>query len=303
MKQVFAGLLFLVIGVESVSAQKEDSIGVDNSFIMVSQFKDSLRLNTNKTRLSPEIPDHWTLESYSRSFTGKQLTFRPDKAQKRTTVFNTPYIKFIIPAALISYGVFAREYDRLQELDRSTHDEVSEHFTDRIRLDDYTQFAPITAVYGLDLTGIKAKHNFRDRTFLTVSSYLLMSASVQTLKFATNIERQDGSNFHSFPSGHTATAFVGAHILFKEYKDTSPWIGITGYAVASGTGIMRIFNKKHWVSDVVTGAGVGILCVEISYLLLPVFHTVAGIKNSSEKLIVAPVAGNDNYGIALAYTF
>jgi len=96
-------------------------------------------------------------------------------------------------------------------------------------------------------------------------------------------------------------AFVGAHILFKEYRDVSPWIGAAGYAVATATGVMRILNRRHWLSDVVAGAGVGILCVEASELLLPVFHRVTGLN--APPLAVAPMVGRRYFGIGLAYTF
>lgn len=302
MKQALVGFLFFIIGTANTLAQESDSVKVVLPPKPV-QLKDSLRRSRSEMKFSPIIPDYTNMEGDPYSFSDNQMTFKLDRHQKEATIFNAPYSKFIIPSALISYGVLARKYDWLQELDRSTHYEVSEHFTKRIHLDDYTQFAPAVAVYGLDFLGIKAKHNFRDRTFVMATSHLLMFASVQTIKRTTQIERPDGSNFHSFPSGHTANAFVGAHMLFKEYKDTSLWLGLTGYAVASGTGIMRVYNKKHWVSDVVTGAGIGILSVEISYLLLPVFHNILGIKDSQKNLVIAPMIGSDNYGVGLAYTF
>lgn len=191
----------------------------------------------------------------------------------------------------------------MQDLDHSTNHEIHEHYLGSLHIDDYSQFAPAVAVYGLDLFGIKAKHNFRDRTFIMTTSHILMLTTVQTIKRTTNIERPDGSNKHSFPSGHTATAFVGAHILFKEYKDVSPWIGIAGYTIATGTGVLRVTNKKHWISDVVTGAGIGMLSVEIAYMLLPVFHDVLGVKNSNKSLVIAPSFGSGTYGVGLAYTF
>jgi len=123
------------------------------------------------------------------------------------------------------------------------------------------------------------------------------------MKTTTRIQRPDGSDTHSFPSGHTATAFAGAHILFREYKDTSPWIGAAGYAVATGTGTPRVLNKRHWVSDVVTGAGIGTLSAEAGYLLLPVFHKIIRTGNLNRGLAVMPSVGTDNYGVALAYTF
>ena len=130
-----------------------------------------------------------------------------------------------------------------------------------------------------------------------------MTASVQTIKHTSNIERPDGSNFRSFPSGHTATAFVGAHILFKEYKHISPMIGFIGYAVAGGTGVMRVINKKHWVSDVVAGAGMGMLCVELSYLMLPVYRNIFDHKSRHKTLVFTPSVNKNFYGIGGSYTY
>lgn len=222
---------------------------------------------------------------------------------KKKTFFNSSYSRFIIPTTLISYGIIARGNKSLLNLDHSTNNEIGEHLSKHVPYDDYTQYAPAIAIYGLDWAGIKAKHNFRDRTLIMATSYLIMGATVQTMKTSFGVERPDGSNFHSFPSGHTATAFVGAHILFKEYKDVSPWIGIGGYGVATATGAMRVFNKKHWVSDVVAGAGIGILSAEVGYMLLPVWHNVLGIKNNDKSLVIVPFVSTESAGVGLAYTF
>jgi membrane-associated PAP2 superfamily phosphatase len=221
----------------------------------------------------------------------------------KSTFLQSPYSGFIIPTLFISYGVLAQYQDDLQQLNRHTHNEVSKRFTGKIHADEYIQYVPALAVYGLDLAGVKAKNNLRDRTFLMASSYLISTACVQTLKRTACVQRPDESDRLSFPSGHTATAFVGAHLLFKEYKDASPWIGVAGYAVASGTGVLRVLNRKHWVSDVVAGAGFGILSVEVSYLLLPVFHNLLGINDSRTCFAVSPVIGTNHYGVGLAYTF
>jgi membrane-associated phospholipid phosphatase len=62
-----------------------------------------------------------------------------------------------------------------------------------------------------------------------------------------------------------------------------------------------MLNRRHWLSDVVAGAGVGILCVEVGYLLLPVFHRITGLNDM--PLAVAPMVGSRSFGIGLAYTF
>jgi membrane-associated phospholipid phosphatase len=226
-----------------------------------------------------------------------------EERRRKKGWFRTSCQGFIVPAALGSSGVFAQGNGGLQRLNRSTHAEVTRRFRERIFVDDYMQYVPSLAVYGLDWLGVRAKHTFRDRFFVMAASYLFMSASVQAVKRTTRVRRPDESDRYSFPSGHTATGFVGAHILFREYRERSPWIAVAGYVLAGGTGVMRITNRKHWLSDVVTGAGVGILCVEVSYLLLPVFHRLLGVEESRKSVVFAPVVGEDNYGVGMAYRF
>ncbi|NCD04180.1 MAG: phosphatase PAP2 family protein [Clostridia bacterium] len=220
----------------------------------------------------------------------------------KDNICHAPYSKYIIPASLITYGVSSL-FDKTD--DYEIHDEVMKNNIGRYRIDDYTQFAPAVTVYGLDLLGIKAKHDIRDRIIIMATSHIIMGGIVQTMKSTINVQRPDGSNYNSFPSGHTATAFVGAHILFKEYKEISPWIGVSGYAVAAGTGLLRVTNRKHWLSDVSAGAGIGILSAELGYLLLPVVHKALGIKEESKlsTLVVAPTIGLNNWGLGMAYTF
>ena len=217
--------------------------------------------------------------------------------------YATPVSKLIIPAVCISYGALTQVSKPLQQFDKHIETEVRKHFTKCRHFDDFLQYAPVSAVYGLDFVGVKAKHNFRDRTFVVITSYLIMGGTVQTIKNATGIERPDGSNRLSFPSGHTATAFVGAHILYKEYRDVSTWIGVAGYAAATTVGAMRILNQKHWFSDVVAGAGFGILSAEIGYILLPLFHQIIGVDQNQSTLAIAPMIGTNQYGLGMVWVF
>ncbi|MFV0328779.1 MAG: phosphatase PAP2 family protein [Dysgonomonas sp.] len=301
MKHSLAIILLLIISCFSLYAQQEDTIKISSKATL--QVKDSLREDKSSLKLTPLYRNHNRMDNDWLLSTDEKIAFSFDKPIEKKNIFNASYSKFIIPTALISYGIITRESKSLQQLDHSTHNEISEHLKVSIPIDDYSQFAPALAIYGLDLMGIKAKHNFRDRTIIMATSYIVMGATVQTMKRSIPVMRPDNSNDKSFPSGHTATAFVGAHILFKEYKDTSPWIGIAGYAVATGTGALRVLNKKHWASDVITGAGIGILSAEAGYLMLPVFHNLFGINNKANNLAIAPSIGVGNYGIGLAYTF
>jgi len=114
--------------------------------------------------------------------------------------------------------------------------------------------------------------------------------------------RPDSSNRLSFPSGHTAQAFISAEFLRQEYKDISPWIGVAGYAVAVGTGFLRRYNNKHWLNDVIAGAGVGILSTHLSYWLYPkIKSTFLGKWNGNP--MVAPTHQNRSFGYGMVHQF
>lgn len=230
------------------------------------------------------------------------------KITENKSFIHKPYAKFIIPAAMFSYGITTRFYKPLRELDYSTDHELGEHYPKNVWVDDYLQFAPAAMIYSLDLMGVPAKNNFRDRTLITATSYLVMGVTVETMKRNISVARPGNRGTSSFPSGHTATAFVGAHILMKEYYDVSPLIGVAGYTAATGVGVMRMINHKHWISDVVMGAGVGILSAEVGYLMLPVWHRVFSIKDKQESLVFMPSVmpdsqGHMGYGVGMSYNF
>jgi membrane-associated phospholipid phosphatase len=115
-----------------------------------------------------------------------------------------------------------------------------------------------------------------------------MSGSVGMLKSSTHILRPDGSTYNSFPSGHTSTAFMGAQFMWEEYKDVSPWYGIAGYAVATTTGVLRLYNNRHWVSDVVTGAGIGMLSTKAAYWLYPKLQRAFIPKSAMMNAVILP---------------
>lgn len=194
------------------------------------------------------------------------------------------YKQLIIPAALIGYGVIGIESDQIKSWNHNIREEVIEDIDGKITIDDFTQWSPAGAVYALDALGVESKNSFRDRTVILATSYLIMSTTVLGLKSLTKIERPDSSSNNSFPSGHTATAFAGAEFLYQEYKDKSIWYGVAGYAVATGTGLFRIYNNKHWLTDVAAGVGIGILSTKMAYWLNPfINNTLFGGKKGDRK--------------------
>lgn len=153
------------------------------------------------------------------------------------------------------------------------------HF--RTNIDNYLQYSPIAIVYGLDAMGIKAKNDFANRTAMLIKGELLMYTTVSLLKGTTKQLRPDGSDRSSFPSGHTAQAFATATFLSMEYKDRFPWMPYAAYGLASTVGMMRMANNRHYISDVLLGAGIGILSMKASYWT----HQYKWGKKKTAKLI------------------
>ena len=93
-----------------------------------------------------------------------------------------------------------------------------------------------------------------------------MGALVTGLKNTTGVLRPDGSTENSFPSGHTAQAFLAASIGHTEFRDKSQWYGVGAYTIATSVAALRMLNNRHWQSDVFAGAGIGILSAHLGYL-------------------------------------
>lgn len=139
----------------------------------------------------------------------------------------------------------------------------------RVTVDDYLQYVPLGAVYGLSMLGADAKHGYVDRTLEFATSYVALGLMVNAIKYTVREPRPDGSARNSFPSGHTATTFMGAELVRIEYGDDSPWYSVGAYTIAAAVGVLRVYNERHWFTDVFAGAGIGILSARIGYWLLP----------------------------------
>lgn len=172
------------------------------------------------------------------------------------------------------------------------------------RADDYLQYAPAAVMLGLKAFGVKGRSSWGRMIVSDVFSALLMGGAVNTMKQTTHVVRPDGSNDRSFPSGHTATAFMTATMLTKEYGHKSPCIGIGAYTAASATGLMRMANNKHWLSDVLTGAGIeqtefrtssgSSAGVEGAYFFNPYIGVGGRFAVSNTSIIVNNDAAEDN---------
>ena len=154
-------------------------------------------------------------------------------------------------------------------------------------LDNYLQYTPTLANIGLHMIGLKTKSQPKDQLAIFVLGTGIYYVTTKTLKYVVNETRPNGEPY-SFPSGHTTTAFFGAHVLAKEYGEDYPAIAITGYALASTTGILRVANNEHWVSDVLMGAAVGIASAEAAYWVYPKLKKALHMSAFEWEPIVAP---------------
>lgn len=92
---------------------------------------------------------------------------------------------------------------------------------------------------------------------------LLDALVVASLKSAVGRSRPDGSDSRSFPSGHTSGAFAISTILARRHGLR---IAVPAYGLATLTAIARMEDKRHYLSDVVAGAALG---VAIGQLMTP----------------------------------
>ena len=214
-----------------------------------------------------------------------------------------PYKSFLVPAVMVAYGYTATHNNKLNKWNLKAKQEIyTERQPSKTSIDNYLVFAPAVAVYGLNAMGIKGKNNFRDRTILFSMSQLITSAIVFPVKSLSAETRPDGSNNFSFPSGHTATAFANAEFMRQEYKDVSPWYGVAGYAVAATTGYLRMYNNKHWLGDVVAGAGIGIMSTKLAYWIYPTIKKKI-FKDKDVHTVVMPTYQSGSFGLGMVHQF
>ncbi|WP_344824570.1 phosphatase PAP2 family protein [Rurimicrobium arvi] len=142
----------------------------------------------------------------------------------------------------------------------------NDHFASfHTHADDALALSPIALVYILDWAGVRAKTDFWNRSAILVKAEAMCLVSVYGLKYTTLEWRPDGSDRHSFPSSHTAQAFLAATFISEEYKHRFPWMPYAAYSLASSVGLMRVANNRHYLNDVLIGAGIGILSQKLAY--------------------------------------
>jgi len=196
--------------------------------------------------------------------------------QKDSTLWVVKPADVIVPVSLalgglITQGKISRHLQK---------DVVNKYPRFHTNLDDYLCYAPGVVSLGLASAGVKGKHKLGDQIILALLSNVIAQGVTQSLKRIIAYPRPNGEDNHSFPSGHSTTAFTNATILHEEYGQRSVLYTIGGYSTATAVGTMRILNNKHWLADVLMGAGVGIGATKVLYISYPwMQRTVRRIKH------------------------
>lgn len=182
--------------------------------------------------------------------------------QADSVTFSKPYIN--IPLAVLPFGVGTLI---TQEIDQKVYDIRHNHLPKfRYHYDDYLQFAPLAIQFSMGLAGVQGRSESQLQ-LLTADALAgaFAAALVNGVKYSVGRLRPDNSAYNSFPSGHTATAFLGAELFDLEYGERYPYFSALNYSMAIATGFSRVLNNRHWISDVFAGAGVGILSAQLGY--------------------------------------
>ena len=226
----------------------------------------------------------------------------PDSLSSRRG-YKQNYKQYIVPISLVATGIFINSSDGALGKE-NLQEKIITRFPDfQSNADDYLQWAPVVEIYLADLLGAEAKNNVFHQTKYLVISLVANSILTSGLKQITGQTRPNGHDY-SFPSGHTSHAFTSATVLYHEFKDTEKLLAYSGFLFAGATGVLRVLNNKHWVSDVLAGAGLGILVSHVVYQLEPLKNwDPFNLDSKSIGMTLVPGFGNNNIKIYFALQF
>ncbi len=204
----------------------------------------------------------------------------------------------IIPAVLIGTGVMISN----SRFEKKFQDKVRNMTGDSFNpgIDDYLRSVPVAEMYIADLAGLKSRNHWFDQTKYLLISNILTTGITSRLKRWTSKTRPDG-DARSFPSGHATFAFTNATVLYNEFRDSEPLLAYSGFVVAGATASLRVMKNKHWLSDVLAGAGIGIGITDLVYY----FHPLQQFNpfKKEKGMVLVPQVGNGNLGFYFSCVF
>jgi membrane-associated phospholipid phosphatase len=163
----------------------------------------------------------------------------------------------------------------LTAVDRPVQEFFQKHQTPL--LSDVSAYAlePFGNIYSFTTMAGFLAHGFIARSdrsistgLLALESYLISGLIVRVPKLFAGRVRPDAwwgptpgewrgpGKGKSFPSGHTTSAFAVASVIAFRYSGHK-WVPVTAYTLAALTGVSRMYDNRHWLSDVFAGAVIG----------------------------------------------
>jgi|WetSurMetagenome_2_1015567.scaffolds.fasta_scaffold24313_4 membrane-associated phospholipid phosphatase len=212
---------------------------------------------------------------------------QPDSLRVTITARGNFLKRQVLPVGLILTG-------SLLNIGTLKHDIQDKIPNTNTNIENYLQYIPMGQVLLYDALGAKHQNTLFDQVKYAAISQGVSSLIVHTLKHTTKVQRPVGGKT-SFPSGHTTTAFVGATVLYHEFKDTEPVLAYSGFVFAVTTGVLRMTNDAHWLPDVLAGAGIGILTANLVYHFKPLKNFQPFQKNKNISFI--PLISPDSVGL------
>lgn len=207
------------------------------------------------------------------------------KAQYAADTLSRPSFRasqLIAPGLLLGAGTGVHYFGH-QALEVPFRDYVQTDLREGIQLPfvdagSYVQYIPSSLHLGLGLLGCNARKPFTDRFIESSIAHLAALCLSRVPKHLLHNLRPDGSDYKSFPSGHATLSFTGAELTRMDY---GAWWGAGTYALSAFVAAERIYGDRHWLGDVLAGAGVGILSAHIGEWLLEPVKSLFGIPDCS----------------------
>jgi membrane-associated phospholipid phosphatase len=219
--------------------------------------QDSLHFQNSLPHDSIVIGDHSSVPA--KMLQGKIVDFAlpPNKLKIKN---------LIIPGAFLIYGGLKPVINGIPKLDDKIMNNIQENYPGfHTTAADYLMWTPSASVYVMDAFKVRTQHTFKEHLILDAGSILVTGGlGFGMRKISEKINAYNSENT-KFPSGHTANAFRGAEIVHQELKFSHPVLSYSGYVVAAGVGLLRIYDKDHFLSEVLAGAGLGILSTKLTY--------------------------------------
>lgn len=169
-----------------------------------------------------------------------------------------PPVRIVTGASALAAGIVARSA-------APTVMEISGALKDRksTPVADVAQYLPLAFPWAMKAFGAPTRSGWGRMAVSHAFGAFIMAGATEALKRSVMSRRPDGSDWRSFPSGHTAWAFLGATATAIELGDRSPWYAVGAYAFATGVAVSRVIDGRHFPADVAAGAGVGIISAQL----------------------------------------